>query len=294
MCYIKCLGALLLALLLTSCSRKKEALQVVDRFMHCAKDSVDKCKNLYPEFASLKVALDYEKYAIDLHPETSGDTVKVKAQLLKRDEFGFKHITHVLFNVLPSDDKQLKIVSSQGLLAYSQQPMLYALAQKTGAVIPGETDAQLIAKFPVLKEMSKDFLDDFDKMVTVKRTPGSFWMWHYDRLDDSRFHVILEVTIKNNMGVKLRNVVVHAKTLAGVPMCVVTCVGSAKIAELPRGVSTHKVTTYSKKIDDDQPRFGDYVLKSLSVELPADAQLKYVESHKFKGDEYKKYVANKK
>lgn len=96
------------------------------------------------------------------------------------------------------------------------------------------------------------------------------------------------------MGVKLRNVVVHAKTLAGVPMCVVTCVGSAKIAELPRGVSTHKVTTYSKKIDDDQPRFGDYVLKSLSVELPADAQLKYLENHKFKGDEYKKYVANKK
>ena len=42
------------------------------------------------------------------------------------------------------------------------------------------------------------------------------------------------------------------------------------------------------------PRFGEYALKSLSIELPADAQIKYIESYKFKGDEYKKYVANKK
>lgn len=63
--YGKCIGALLLALLLTGCSRKKEALQVVDRFMLCAKDTVEKCKDFYPAFDSLDVALNDEKYAID-------------------------------------------------------------------------------------------------------------------------------------------------------------------------------------------------------------------------------------
>lgn len=294
--YVKLIGALLLALLLTSCSRKKEALQTVDRFMHCAKDSLEKCETLYPGYDSLNVALDYEKYAIDLHPETSGDTVKVKVKLLKYDEFGFKHLTDVLLNVLPSDDKQMKVVSSHGLLEYSKQPMLYTLAQKTGAVVPGETDAQLCAKYPTLKEMSKNILANFEKLVTVKRNPNSFWMWGYNRQNDSKFHLGTEITINNKMGVKLRNVVVHAKTLVyNIPYSnSLTCVGSKEIAELPHGVSTYEIETLSKRVPDDSPRFGEYALKSLSIELPADAQIKYIESYKFKGDEYKKYVANKK
>lgn len=294
--YGKCIGALLLALLLTGCSRKKEALQVVDRFLLCAKDTVEKCKDFYPAYDSLDVALNYEKYAIDLHPTTSGDTVKVKAQLLKRDEYGFKHVTDVVLNVLPSEDKRLKIVSSQGLMEYSKTPILYALAQKTGAVTAGETDAQLNAKFSTLREMSKDFLAGFESKVTIARTPGSFWMWYFNRQEDSRFHLTIEVTINNKMGMKLRNVVVHAQTLAGlpVPSWTTLCTGSKTLPEVPQGISKYEITTYSKKIPDDQPRFGEYAMKSLSVELPADAQLKYVENHDFKGDEYQKYVANKK
>lgn len=292
--YGKYIGTLLLALLLTGCSRKKEALQVVDRFMLCAKDTVEKCKNFYPTYDSLDVALNYEKYTIDLHSTTSGDTIKVKAQLLKRDEFGFKHVTNVVLNVLPSANKQLKIVSSQGLMEYSKTPMLYALAQKTGAVTPGETDEHLKGKFSTLKEMSKDFLADFDSKVTIVRTPGSFWGWYFNLQEDSRFHLTIEVTINNKMGMKLRNVVVHAQTLAGLPEWTTLCTGSQTIPEVPQGISKYEITTYSKKIPDDQPRYGDYAMKSLSVELPADAQLKYVEKHDFKGDEYQKFVTNKK
>ncbi len=292
--YGKYIGALLLALVLTGCSRKKEALQVVDRFMLCAKDSVEKCKGFYPAYESLNVNLNYEKYAIDLHPTTSGDTVKVKAQLLKHDEFGFKHVKDVVFNVLPTEDKQLKIVSSQGLMEYSKTPILYALAQKTGAMTSGETDAQLKAKFSTLKEMSKDFLADFDSKVTIVRTPGSFWGWHFNRLEDSRFHLTIDVTINNKLGMTLRNVVVHAQALAGLPAWTTLCTGSKTLPEVPQGVSKYVIETCSKKIPDDQPRYGDYALKSLSVELPADAQLKYVENHEFKGDEYQKYIANKK
>lgn len=274
-------------LISTGCSRKKEALQLVDRLIVCAKDSVDRCKQLYPLYDSLNVALQYERYALNHDPKQSGDTIIVNADVIYRDDMGFKHQTKILFNVLPDEKDTLRIVSSRGLMEFSKTPMLYILAQKTGAIADTDTDADLKGKFAKIDLLGKELLGNMNELVKIGK-PKNFGCivdneqgWRTRRLK-----TIFQVQIDNQTDSQLKNVVLKAKTIAGRGEYSTPCSTIDTIASLPVGKTTYTITTWSKKGVEDLGRFGPFRLVSLDVELPYHTQRRYVDSYKFTGKEY--------
>lgn len=129
-----------LAIMCYSCGQEKEAKEIVNQFMLCANDSVDKCENLYPGFNALNVKVKCDSFNIVSYSEQT-DTLVVTGVAAVKSENKTIRKDSITFYLQNDAYDKLRIIGSNGLTNFSKDKGLILFALKTGANREGDWDA---------------------------------------------------------------------------------------------------------------------------------------------------------
>lgn len=285
---------LVIAGVMTGCGQKRDAKKMVQHFMECAKDSVDKCERLYPDFAVIKPDVKCDTFEVVNDVEELGDTLAVKVVARSKDMLKKEHNDTLTFFVRPDVYDQLSIIGSRGLMKFTPNSVMTYYAVSTGANKADDWDYDFAVNLKSVKLMYKSLEKEIAEKVTLNYTGEA-------KLSRNRRSMSGNITITNNLGFDLPSIELATTFLNS---CGASYMAPKYYAEdkrtlkdVPQGGSVHQVSGKikfprgsgpSEVLDTSEGGWSSLI--NATFKLTDQTIEKFIKEHHFSGHEYEDFV----
>lgn len=285
---------LVVACVLTGCGQKRDAKKIVQHFMECARDSVDKCESLYPDFAVIKPKVDCDTFEVLSGVDKMGDTLAVKVVTHSKDLLNNERNDSLTFYLCPDVYDKLNIIGSQGLLKFTRNSLMTYYAISTGANKKEDWDYDFAVNLKSLRLMFKSLEKEISEKVQIINNGEA-------KLSNDRRSISGTLTIKNNLGFDIPSIELYTTFLNSCGASYLAprfwAEGKQMLRDIPQGGSSHRVSAKIKFPRGFGPSYtmrdnegGWSSCENATFKLTDETVEKFIREHHFSGHEYEDFI----